>query len=210
MNSLFFVGILAGSMLGIPVGPNGSLCLYRSVRFGWPQGLATALGSVMATCICSAGSVLIFSLFMKLISAKSVENVFGGICGTVSIALGIVILITSKSKPAGSMKTSVNKMFLLNFSSSFLIGMTNPKNIIGFAAFLMASGPKVGNNALTLVHAASFGCGVSLSNMFMFLLLIYLSTTVGERFLQRVIPKLKYWVASVFVFSGIVTIIKPF
>ena len=210
MQNLFFFGILAGATIGIPIGPNGTLCLYRSVRFGWPLGVATALGSVAAMSIYSVSSFLILSFFMEMIPHTSGGNVITGISGVFSIVIGIIFLRASKPDRAKKIESSVRKMFFLNFFSSFLISIANPKNIIGFAALLMAYSPALGNDGFTVINAASFGCGVFLSTAFLFLLLIYLSTTVGELILSGVIPKLKYWVATVFILSGVVAIGRIF
>ncbi len=208
MHSLFFIGFLAGLMLSFPIGPNGSLCLYRSVRFGWPQGLATALGSVAAMSIWAVASFVLLSLFMERILAKSVESTIGTICGTLSILVGVIFLLTSKPKQIVARATSAHTMFIFNFSSSFFIGLANTKNMAGFAAVLMSSSPMLAKDALTPMQAAAFGCGVFLSTASLCLLNIHLSITVGEKSLRRAVPKLKYWVAGVFLFVGVVAIVR--
>lgn len=208
MQNLFFFGILAGATIGIPIGPNGTLCLYRSVRFGWTMGVATAFGSVAAMSIYSITSFLILSFFIEMIPHTNGGNVITGISATFSIVIGIVFLMAPKSGQEKTTERSVQKLFFLNFFSSFLISISNPKNIIGFAALLIAYSPVLGSDGFTVINAASFGFGVFLSTAFLFMLLIYLSITVGELFLKDFIPKLKYWVAAVFILSGVIAIGK--
>jgi hypothetical protein len=58
------------------------------------------------------------------------------------------------------------------------------------------------------MNAASFGTGVFLSTTLLFIILIILSITIGDRFLNRVIPKLKYWVSAAFILTGTLKIFK--
>lgn len=208
MHGFFFLGILAGSALGLPIGPNGSLCLYRSIRFGWRHGAATALGSVLSMTLYALVSFMILSLFGGMVTgADSTINAINGVC---SLLIGIVFVKAAPSSPSAAQDAPDRKMLFFNFSSSFLISITNPKNIIGFAALLVAYSPKAATNLFSWLNAVSFGFGVFLSTTCFFLILIALSITIGERFLKGVIPKLKYWVAVIFILSGVVSLARAF
>lgn len=208
IQSLFVFGIMAGSLLGLPVGPNGTLCLYRSIRFGWMQGMATALGSVTAMFLHSIISFMLLSSIMGIVSQNGGDNFINAISGVISIVIGVVFYLASSPKKTALSNTAIQKAFLINYLSAFTIGIVNPKNIFGFAALLMASNFNLGNNFVSAVNAASFGSGVFLSTFLLFLILIYLSITLGEKFLSRIIPKLKYLVSAVFVLTGIIKILQ--
>ncbi|HUN55605.1 MAG TPA: hypothetical protein VMU29_10660 [Smithella sp.] len=216
MQSLFVFGIMAGSVLGIPVGPNGTLCLYRSLRFGWMQGMATALGSVTAMFIHAVISFMLLTSIMGVVSHNGGNNFINAVSGAISIIIGVLFYLSSSPQQAAGPKqadlssSAVRKDFLMNYASSFTISIVNPKNIFGFAALLIASNFHLGNHFASAANAASFGSGVFLSTFFLFLILIYLSITLGEKFLSRIIPKLKYWVSGAFVLAGIIKIIQIF
>jgi threonine/homoserine/homoserine lactone efflux protein len=208
IQSLFVFGIMAGSVLGLPLGPNGTLCLYRSLRFGWMQGMATALGSVTAMFLHAIISFMLLSKIMGIVSQNGGDNFINAISGVISIVIGVVFYLSSGFKQTALSNTAMQKAFLINYLSAFSIGIVNPKNIFGFAALLIASNLNLGNNFVSAVNAASFGSGVFLSTFLLFLILIYLSITLGEKFLSRIIPKLKYLVSAVFVLTGIIKILQ--
>jgi threonine/homoserine/homoserine lactone efflux protein len=205
--SLFVFGIMAGSVLGLPIGPNGTLCLYRSLRFGWMQGMATALGSVTAMVIHAMISFMLLTKIMGIISHNGGDNFINIISGVISIIIGVVFYLSSGSQQT-TLSNTTQKAFFINYISAFAIGIVNPKNIFGFAALLIAGNLDLGNNLTSAWNAASFGSGVFLSTFVLFLILIYLSITLGEKFLRRIIPRLKYWVSAVFVLTGIIKILQ--
>lgn len=207
IQSLFLFGFMAGSVIGIPIGPNGTLCLYRSLRFGWTQGMATAFGSVTAMFLHAVISFMLLSGIMGFMSRSGGGDLINTSSGAVSIAIGIIFYFTSAPKPSSLQDAPPQMIFFRNFISSFAIGIVNPKNIFGFAVLLVANNLALGRDSSSILGAASFGSGVFLSTALLFIILIFLSVTVGERFLSRVIPKMKYWVSAVFILTGILKIL---
>jgi threonine/homoserine/homoserine lactone efflux protein len=208
IQSLFFFDLMAGSILGVPVGPNGTLCLYRSLRFGWIQGLATALGSVTAMFLHAVVSFMLLSSIMGFLSQGNGNDLINTLSGVISIAIGVIFYFASTPKQSSIQDVTSQKIFFNNFISSFAIGIVNPKNIFGFAVLLIANNLALGNNLSSVMNAASFGTGVFLSTTLLFIILIILSITIGDRFLNRVIPKLKYWVSAAFILTGMLKIFK--
>ena len=208
IQSLFLFGIMAGCVLGIPIGPNGTLCLYRSLRFGWSQGMATACGSVTAMFLHAFISFMLLSRLMGMMSQNVGSDFINGLSGAISIVIGIIFYLYSRPGQTGLQNTGPQKAFFFNFFSAFTIGIVNPKNVFGFATLLIAGNLKLGNDFSSVMNAASFGSGVFLSTALLFILLIYLSIAIGEKFLSRVIPKLKYLVSAVFILTGFVKIVQ--
>ncbi len=208
ISSLFLFGIVAGSVLGVPVGPNGTLCLYRSIRFGWFHGMATALGSVSAMFLHAMLSFMLLSSIMGFISMGKGGNIIDTMSGAISIAIGIIFYFSPSPKESSIKETAAQTIFFRNFASSFAIGIVNPKNIFGFAALLIANNLALAGNLSNVMNAASFGTGVFLSTALLFMILIFLSITLGERFLSRFIPKLKYWVSAAFILTGFLKVFK--
>jgi threonine/homoserine/homoserine lactone efflux protein len=208
IQSLFLFGIMAGSVLGIPIGPNGTLCLYRSMRFGWSQGMATAWGSVTAMFLHAFISFMLLSRLMGMMSQKGGGDFINALSGVVSVVIGIIFYLSSRPGQTVLQNTAPQKVFFINFISAFTIGIVNPKNIFGFATLLIAGNLKLGNDISSVMNAAVFGGGVFLSTSMLFILLIYLSIAIGEKFLSRVIPKLKYLVSAVFILTGVVKIFQ--
>jgi threonine/homoserine/homoserine lactone efflux protein len=208
IQSLFLFGIMAGSVLGMPIGPNGTLCLYRSLRFGWFQGMATAWGSVTAMFLHAFISFMLLSRLMGIMSQRAGGDFINALSGAISIVIGIIFYLSSRPTGAVIQSTVPQKVFFINFFSAFTIGIVNPKNIFGFATLLIAGNLKLGSDISSAMNAAVFGGGVVASTAMLFILLIYLSITIGEKFLSRVIPKLKYLVSAVFILTGVVKIIQ--
>ena len=208
IQSLFLFGVMAGSVLGIPIGPNGTLCLYRSLRFGWPQGMATACGSVTAMFIHAFISFMLLSRLMGFMSQKAGGDFINALSGAISVAIGIIFYFSSRPGQTALQNNDLQKVFFINFFSAFTIGIVNPKNIFGFAALLIAGNLKLGKDISSAMNAVVFGGGVFLSTAMLFVLLIYLSIAIGEKFLSRVIPKLKYLVSAVFILTGVVKIFQ--
>lgn len=208
IQSLFFFGIMVGSVLGMPIGPNGTLCLYRSLRFGWTQGMATACGSVTAMFIHACISFMLLSRLMGIMSQKAGGDFINALSGVISIMIGIIFYFSSRPGQTALQNTDPQKAYFINFFSAFTIGIVNPKNIFGFAALLIASNLKLGKDISSAINAAVFGGGVLLSTAMLFILLIYLSIAIGEKFLSRVIPKLKYLVSAVFILTGAIKIVQ--
>ncbi|HVN71492.1 MAG TPA: hypothetical protein VMU10_05685 [Desulfomonilia bacterium] len=206
--SLFLFGIMAGSVLGLPIGPNGTLCLYRSLRFGWSHGMATACGSVSAMFIHAFISFMLLSKLMAVAARSAGGDSINQLSGAVSIVIGIIFLMASMRRRTAPQNAEQQGIFLVNFFSAFTIGIVNPKNIFGFAALLIAGNLKLGSEVLSFMNAVVFGGGVFLSTALLFMLLIYLSIAIGEKFLGRVIPKLKYLVPAVFILTGVLKIIQ--
>ncbi len=208
IQSLFLFGIMAGSVLGIPIGPNGTLCLYRSLRFGWSQGMATASGSVTAMFLHAFISFMLLTRLMGIMSQNAGSDFINALSGAISVVIGIIFYLFSSLGQTALQNTDPQKVFFINFFSAFTIGIVNPKNIFGFAALLIAGNLKLGNDISSAMNAVVFGGGVFLSTAMLFILLIYLSIAIGEKFLSRVIPKLKYLVPAVFILTGVVKIFQ--
>ena len=160
IQSLFLFGIMAGSVLGIPIGPNGTLCLYRSLRFGWSQGMATACGSVTAMFLHAFISFMLLTRLMGIMSQKAGSDFINALSGAISVVIGIIFYLFSRPGQTTLQNTDPQKVFFINFFSAFTIGIVNPKNIFGFAALLIAGNLKLGNDISSAMNAAVFGGGV--------------------------------------------------
>lgn len=208
IQGLFLYGFMAGSVLGIPIGPNGTLCLYRSLRFGWHQGMATACGSVTAMFAHAFVSFMLLAQLMEIVSLHAGSGFIDRLSGAVSVVIGIVFYLASGNRKADEEVTEQQGVFLVNFLSAFTIGIVNPKNIFGFAAMLVAGNIDLAGGEPSITRAAAFGGGVFLSTSLLFALLIFLSVTIGERFLSRVIPRLRYVVPAVFIATGVLKLAR--
>ncbi len=209
MNILYslFIGLTAGFLLGFPIGPNGTLCLYKSVKYGWQSGMTTALGCILSLSIHSAAAAFLIGRVSDFGNSGRVQFILKFISAIVLIVIGILfLLITAKNKETTEEKQK--KAYLQHFTSAFLISISNPKNILGFSAFIFANPMNIGQVPLTVQEAGLFSLGTFLSCSFTFSLLILISSSRIRSTLEKALPVLKYMVGGLFIFFGAVRLIS--
>jgi len=125
-------GILIGFSIAAPVGPIGVLCIRRTLTSGRLAGLLSGLGAATADAfygLLSAGGLTVISGF--LVGYQSWLRLVGG------IFLGCLGLKTFLTRPAAVLENVTEPKAisrLKDYSSTFLLTLTNPMTILSFAA----------------------------------------------------------------------------
>jgi threonine/homoserine/homoserine lactone efflux protein len=125
-------GILIGFSIAAPVGPIGVLCIRRTLASGRLAGLLSGLGAATADAfygLLSAGGLTVISGF--LIGHQTWLRLFGG------IFLGYLGVKTFLTRPARLVEDEAEPKAisrLKDYSSTFLLTLTNPMTILSFAA----------------------------------------------------------------------------
>jgi threonine/homoserine/homoserine lactone efflux protein len=130
-------GIAVGFVGAMPIGPIGILCIRRALTFGRKQGIITGLGGATADIV----YVTIALFGVKLIADfVALEQYSIRLCG--GIAVLVIGIFVMRSRPTSRLIT--NNMFEHTrlFASTFLLALTNPVPLLGFAAMLSAIGIK--------------------------------------------------------------------
>ena len=153
--NFFLQGLLVGFSIAAPVGPVGLLCIQRSLARGRLSGLVSGLGA--ATADATYGTIAAFGLTSVssfLVSEQEWIRLIGGLF---LILLGIRIF--KKSKPASSVAAGSSGL-ARDYTSTYLITLSNPLTVISFAAIfagLGLAGTGGGSAAVELVAGVFSG-----------------------------------------------------
>lgn len=160
MGLLFFVkGLIMGFSIAAPVGPIGVLCIRRTLangmRSGFISGLGTATADAVYGCIAAFGITTVTAF---LTGWQLVLRLGGGLF---LIYLGYRIL---RSRPSDLAVKAAEKGLINDYSSAFILTLTNPMTIMSFAAVLagLGIGEASGNYWLAFIMVSGVFAGSAL------------------------------------------------
>jgi threonine/homoserine/homoserine lactone efflux protein len=176
-------GIIVGFSIAAPVGPIGILCIKRTLHAGRLSGLACGLGAACADgmygIIAGFGLTGISSLLL------SYQNWFQALGGLFLLYLGFRIF---REKPAKTEASIKEKGKFKDFSSTFILTLTNPLTILSFMAIFAGLGLVQGS--VQFSKSIQLVAGVFLGSALWWLILAELVTL----FRKRVSEKLLLWI----------------
>ena len=132
---LFLRGLIIGFAIAAPVGPIAVLCIRRTLQFGRWSGFFSGLGAAVADSF--YGAIAAFGLtFISdfLLAEKFWLRLIGGLF---LVYLGARIFFSKTIE--GPQKITHATLFK-DFSSTFLLTITNPMTIISYAAVFAGVG----------------------------------------------------------------------
>jgi threonine/homoserine/homoserine lactone efflux protein len=154
-------GIVVGFVGAMPIGPIGILCIRRALTFGRKQGIITGLGG--ATADIAYVTIALFGVKL-LADFVAFEQYWIRLCGGIAVfAIGIFVVRSHPtSRPIANNMIEHTRLFL----STFLLALSNPVPLLGFAAMLSAIGIKhLAGDTLTRIL---FVAGVFLGSLIWF------------------------------------------
>ena len=157
-------GIVVGFVGAMPIGPIGILCIRRALTFGRKQGIVTGLGGAAADIVYVTIALFGVKLVADFVALEQHSIRFCG--GIAVLAIGIFVM---RSHPTS--RVIANNMFEHTrlFVSTFLLALSNPVPLLGFAAMLSAIGIKhIAGETITRIL---FVAGVFLGSLIWFSLL---------------------------------------
>lgn len=176
-------GIIIGLSIAAPVGPIGVLCIKRTLHAGRLSGLVCGLGAACADglygIIAGFGLTGISSLLL------SYQSWFQSIGGLFLLYLGLKIF---REKPARTEASIKAKGKFQDFSSTFILTLTNPLTILSFMAIFAGLGLVQGS--VQFSKSIQLVAGVFLGSALWWLILAELVTL----FRKRVSKKLLLWI----------------
>lgn len=187
---LLLRGLIIGFSIAAPVGPIGLLCIRRSLRNGWLAGFVSGMGAATADML--YGCVAAFGL--KAISDLMIQGQawLRGIGGLFLVFLGARFLLGQTSVEPEDRRAGG---LLADYSTTFLLTLTNPLTIISFAAVFATLSPS--NTRLSAAAAAQMVAGVFLGSSAWWMVL----STLVALLKRQVSVKINLWIGRV---SGIV------
>jgi threonine/homoserine/homoserine lactone efflux protein len=180
---LFLQGLILGFSIAAPVGPIGVLCIRRSIKDGWFTGFISGLGAATADML--YGGIAAFGL--RAISDFMVTRQvwLRGLGGLFLIYLGVR---TFFSKPSSNSAPERRLGRFANYTSTFLLTLTNPLTILSFAAIFASIIPA--NAELTTLKSIQMVAGVFAGSSLWW---IILSLTAGS-LKSRLSEQLNLWI----------------
>ncbi len=134
---LVLTGVVIGVAVAAPIGPINILCIQRSLQQGFGAGLLTGMGAVLGDGMFAAiAAFSITSVSELLIDNNHWIEVVGGLF---LIILGVRSLwVAPEITPVQSGLNIVGNSALVG--TTFILTITNPAMILGFAAFFGSAG----------------------------------------------------------------------
>ncbi len=149
----FLGGILTGLSIAAPLGPNGALCIRRSLTAGRRAGFVTGLGAATAHAIFVAMAITGLGFSTAVVGRTELLQ---SVAGVVLVGLGVRTLradwATFTDSP-GTPEATIHGIYL----STLVLALANPLTIAGLSALLGGLGtPTRGPAATALVIGGVF------------------------------------------------------
>lgn len=192
-------GLMIGLIFGVPAGAIGALTIQRTLKSGFPAGLATGLGSSAADLLYACVSIFGMSLVSVFLTKH--QRPISLLGGLLIVALGIHIF---RQKPQRRQQESNRTKLPLCFASSFAIAVTNPATVL---SFLMAFTAFEITGEQTAVESIKLIAGIFWGTFCWWLALSGITAAFRSRIDHRVYQLLN-WILGcfMFIFGGVVLI----
>ena len=179
----FFIGVLSGFGLALPIGAVALMCINKTLQFGIRSGLAVGLGAALADAFYALIAIYSLSTISSIfLQNQDLMRIIGGLC---LIFISIRMLF---SGPVIIKNKKVNyRKWPRDIISGFIITLSNPLTYIGFIALLsyMHLNFKSFNSDLII----NFSLGAFAGSMSWWLILIefakFLKKKVNSTFIKR-------------------------
>lgn len=168
-------GVVIGFSIAAPIGPIGILCIHRTLLRGRKSGIVSGLGAATADAL--YGSIAGFGLtFLTsfLFAYQVWLRLFGGLF---LCYLGAKIVCSRVDEKSSSEQNRSS-----DYSSTFILTLTNPLTILSFAAFLAGLSA---SSALDYGLAGVFVLGIFLGSTLWWTIL----TSIAGFFIRQINPK---------------------
>ncbi len=198
--SYLWKGLLIGLLFGIPAGAIGALSIQRTIARGFRSGFLTGLGcsaaDLLYACACAFGVTVIANFLSEH------ERMLRVVGGAFILCMGAA----SFRKPGTQVQKEENtQRLLLDFSSSFVIAMTNPATLLSFFAAFTAFDI---TGTLTKSEGACLVVGIALGTMIWWLILAGTVAAFRRRITLNVHIVMRYALGVLLMTFGLVTIFR--
>lgn len=175
------IGIIAGLMASIPLGPIGVLCIQRTLTTNRWSGFSSGLGAATADTLFAVLALFSLSYINSFIEKYNFwVEIIGGL---IVIVFGLSIYFKKITRPAQN--TTRSKMgYFNNYLSVLLLTLPNPAYFLVFVWIFAALG--VGTHAeATWIHNISILLGVLAGACTWWFTLTYFVNKLRARFNMR-------------------------
>ena len=179
----FFIGILSGFCLALPVGAVALMCINKTLQFGFKSGLAVGLGAAFADAFYALIAIYSLTTISNIfLQNQEIMRIIGGLC---------LIFISIRMIFSGPVVIETKEVAYSKWSrdiiSGFVITLSNPLTYIGFIALLSYMHLVFRNFNSDLV--LNFSLGAFAGSLIWWLILIefarFLKNKVNSTFIKR-------------------------
>ena len=179
----FFIGVLSGFCLALPVGAVALMCINKTLQFGFKSGLAVGLGAAFADAFYALIAIYSLTTISNIfLQNQEIMRIIGGLC---------LIFISIRMIFSGPVVIETKEVAYSKWSrdiiSGFVITLSNPLTYIGFIALLSYMHLVFRNFNSDLV--LNFSLGAFAGSLIWWLILIefarFLKNKVNSTFIKR-------------------------
>jgi threonine/homoserine/homoserine lactone efflux protein len=179
----FFIGVLSGFCLALPVGAVALMCINKTLQFGFKSGLAVGLGAAFADAFYALIAIYSLTTISNIfLQNQEIMRIIGGLC----LIFISIRMIFSGPVVIETKEVSYSK-WPQDIISGFVITLSNPLTYIGFIALLSYMHLVFRNFNSQLV--LNFSLGALAGSLTWWLILIefsrYLKNKVNSTFIKR-------------------------
>ena len=179
----FFIGVLSGFCLALPVGAIALMCINKTLQFGIKSGFAIGFGAALADAFYALIAIYSLTTISNIfLQNQEIMRIIGGLC---------LIFISIRMIFSGPVVIETNKInynkWPKDIISGFIITISNPLTYIGFIALLSYMHLIFRNFDSGLI--LNFSLGAFTGSMLWWLMLIefarFLKNRVNSTFIKR-------------------------
>ena len=179
----FFIGVLSGFCLALPVGAVALMCINKTLQFGFKSGLAVGLGAVFADAFYALIAIYSLTTISNIfLQNQEIMRIIGGLC-----LIFISIRMIFSGPVVIETKEVTYSKWPRDIISGFVITLSNPLTYIGFIALLSYMHLVFRNFNSELV--LNFSLGAFAGSLIWWLILIefarFLKNKVNSTFIKR-------------------------
>ncbi len=179
----FFIGVLSGFCLALPVGAVALMCINKTLQFGFKSGLAVGLGAAFADAFYALIAIYSLTTISNIfLQNQEIMRIIGGLC-----LIFISIRMIFSGPVVIETKEVLYSKWPRDIISGFVITLSNPLTYISFIALLSYMHLVFRNFNSDLV--LNFSLGAFAGSLIWWLILIefarFLKNKVNSTFIKR-------------------------
>ena len=190
-----------GFAMASPIGPMSTICMRRTLKYGFKSGICTAAG--MSTIDGFYCAIIAFGVTLISSIIKEYQFVLGLFSGAILIFLGIKIFLSAKSSQNLQLKHS---NLWHDYLSSAAMSLVNPMTIFSFMAVFVGFGfgNIEGHKIYSFLAVISLFCG-SITWYFIFVNLIEF---LRKKFNSKLITIINHLSGTIIIGFGVISIVR--